>query len=267
MKRMKSILCILLCTACLLSLVGCGKDVETLSVRGLDFDELEAEEISDASLRTHWDAYQENHLDLPLYKVYNESGVLCLNVAANNEKGPFSFHTGYHQLFAEDLGEWGGWVSVGNFYSELSLGNINLEHIITHEGVIGIYAERTSNSPAYIVTCTYNNCTVYRFTDLWEEGWELETVTTMKLNPTAALLDDGQLIIAAGEGLYSVDVETGEQKTLYTSEGWWAVQANSMVKIGDRYYIGSSLGVLEYRISDQKMLFFPYPKQTAEDGE
>jgi hypothetical protein len=78
-------------------------------------------------------------------------------------------------------------------------------------------------------------------------------------------LDGDKLVIAAMESLLTVDVNTGETALLYDGEDWKYNQYNSIAKVGDSYFIGSVIGLREYRISEGKMLFYPYPDDIPEE--
>jgi hypothetical protein len=86
-----------------------------------------------------------------------------------------------------------------------------------------------------------------------------------KINAHVALLDGDRLVIAASKGLLTVDVNTGETIILYDGEDWRPVYHNSIVKLGDSYFTGCAVGIFEYRISEEKMLFYPYPDYVPEE--
>lgn len=263
MKVLRIATVFLLIAGCLL-LASCDK-ADTLAVKGLNFDELTAVEYTALQMSLRASADEKYGYKGPLYHLFEENGELWLNVADSNDIGPFSISTGSRQLFAEDLGEWGGWVSAANFYSELSQGIVNPENVITGKEIHGLYQKEMFDPVVYILAGIYNDQTVYRYTDLKEEGWRLDVVAELDLVPNATILDGDKLIIAAQEKLLSLDVGTGETTVLYDEEIWRYPHYNSMVKIGGSYFIGSNIGIHEYRISEEKMLFYPYPDYVPEE--
>lgn len=260
MKALRIAIVLLLAAGCLL-LASCN-NAEILNVKGVNFDRLEAKEFTAEEIWLMWNDYEYGS---PWYHVYNENGTLWLNLADSDSPGTFSVYTGYRQLFAEDLGEWGGWVSTANFYSELSQGIVKPENVLTGVSVMGLYQKAYSDPVVYILAGIYKDQKVYRFTDHAEEGWTLETIAQLELVPQAALLDGDKLVIAAMESLLTVDVNTGETAVLYDEEDWKYNQYNSIAKVGDSYFIGSVIGLREYRISEGKMLFYPYPDSIPEE--
>ena len=263
MKVLRIATVFLLIAGCLL-LQSCQQG-ELLQVKGINFDELTAETYTTEQMWRRACGGEEFVYNGPLYHVFNEHGELYLNVASSNDTAPFSVYTGYHQLFADSLGEWGGWVSAANFYSELSQGIVNPENVITGKEIHGLYQKQMFDPVVYILAGIYNDQTVYRYTDLKEEGWRLDVVAELDLVPNATILDGDKLIIAAQEKLLSLDVGTGETTVLYDEEIWRYPHYNSMVKIGGSYFIGSNIGIHEYRISEGKMLFYPYPDYVPEE--
>lgn len=263
MKALRIATVFLLIAGCLL-LASCDK-ADTLAVKGLNFDELTAVEYTALQMSLRASADEKYGYKGPLYHLFEENGELWLNVADSNDIGPFSISTGSRQLFAEDLGEWGGWVSTANFYSELSQGIVKPENVLTGVFVAGLYQKERYDPVAYILAGRYRDYKVYRFTDLNEKGWQLDVVAEPKINAHVALLDGDRLVIAASKGLLTVDVNTGETIILYDGEDWGPVYHNSIVKIGDSYFIGCSVGIHEYRISEEKMLFYPYPDYVPEE--
>ena len=263
MKVLRIATVFLLIAGCLL-LQSCQQG-ELLHVKGINFDELTAETYTTEQMWRRACGGEEFVYNGPLYHVFNEHGELYLNVASSNDTAPFSVYTGYHQLFADSLGEWGGWVSTANFYSELSQGIVKPENVLTGVFVAGLYQKERYDPVAYILAGRYRDYKVYRFTDLNEKGWQLDVVAEPKINAHVALLDGDRLVIAASKGLLTVDVNTGETIILYDGEDWGPVYHNSIVKIGDSYFIGCSVGIHEYRIAEKKMLFYPYPDYVPEE--
>lgn len=260
MKVLRIATVFLLIAGCLL-LASCDK-ADTLAVKGLNFDELTAVDLTPEEMWLMWTAHD---YDDPFYHVYNENGTLWLNPGASDSMSTLSIYTGYRQLFADSLGEWGGWVATANFFSELSQGVFNPETVITGQQVIGLYQKAMGDPVAYILAGTYRKQRVYRFTDHAEKGWTLETVAQLEIEPDAAFLDGDKLVIATMESLLTVDVNTGETTVLYDGEDWKYNQYNSIAKVGDSYFIGSVIGLREYRISEGKMLFYPYPDYVPEE--
>ena len=260
MKVLRIATVFLLIAGCLL-LQSCQQG-ELLQVKGMNFDQLEAKEFTPEEMWLMWNAHD---YDDPFYHVYNENGTLWLNHGSSDSMSTFSIYTGYRQLFADSLGEWGGWVATANFYSELSQGIFNPETVLSGESIIGVYQKAYGDPVAYILAGTYMKQRVYRFTDHAEEGWTLDTVAQLEIEPDAALLDGDKLVIAAMESLLTVDVNTGETTVLYDGEDWKYNQYNSIAKVGDSYFIGSVIGLREYRIAEKKMLFYPYPDDILEE--
>jgi hypothetical protein len=234
---------------------------EILQVKGMNFDQLEAKEFTPEEMRLMWNAHDYRD---PLYHVYNENGTLWLNLADSNGPGSFALHTYCDILYGVDIGEWGGWLSTGCF-GEFSQGIVNAETVLSGESIIGVYQKNPSDPVAYILAGTYRTQRVYRFTDHAEKGWTLETVAQLEIVPYTAFLDGDKLVIAASKELITVDVNTGETTVLYDGEDWIYNQYNSIAKVGDSYFIGSVIGLREYRISEGKMLFYPYPDYVPEE--
>ena len=259
MKALRIATVFLLIAGCLL-LQGCQQG-EILHVKGMNFDELEAKTFTPEEMWALWNAHDYND---PWYHVYTEDGTLWLNLADSNSPGPFELHTNCRILYGVDIGEWGGWLSTGCF-GEFSQGIVNSETVLSGESIIGVYQKKFYDPVAYILAGTYRKQRVYRFTDHAEKGWTLETVVQLNIEPDAALLDDDKLVIATMDSLIAVDVNTGETAVLYDGEDWKYNQYNSIAKVGDSYFIGSVIGLREYRISEKKMLFYPYPDYVPEE--
>lgn len=259
MKALRIAMVFLLVAGCLL-LASCDK-ADTLAVKGLNFDELTAVDLTPEEMWLMWNA---RDYDDPFYHVYNENGTLWLNLADSNSPGSFALHTYCDVLYGVNIGEWGGWLSTGCF-GEFSQGIVNAETVLSGESIIGIYQKNPSDHVAYILAGTYRKQRVYRFTDHAEKGWTLETVAQLEIEPDAALLDGDKLVIAASKELITVDVNTGETTVLYDGEDWKYNQYNSIAKVGDSYFIGSVIGLREYRIAEGKMLFYPYPDDIPEE--
>lgn len=71
------------------------------------------------------------------------------------------------------------------------------------------------------------------------------------------MLDNGNIIVATNKALLSVD-PTGNITTLFSADYWWDLGITSMVKLGESYYIGTFSGILEYRIADKNIVWYPY---------
>ena len=263
MKTLRIAIVFLLTAGCLL-LQSCQQG-EILQVKGRNFDKLAAEEYTEEQMLLRAFYNTEYVYKGPLYSVCKDDGELWLNPGLSNSVSNLSIYTGYRQLFADSLGEWGGWVATANFFSELSQGVFNPETVITGQQVIGLYQKGMGDPVAYILSGVYKPHTVYRFTDLKEEGWKLEIVAELDILPQAALLDNDKLVIAASGELITVDVNTGETTVLYDNVIWSIARPNSIVKLGDSYFTGCAVGIFEYRISEGKMLFYPYPDYVPEE--
>ena len=259
MKVLRIATVFLLIAGCLL-LQSCQQG-EILQVKGMNFDQLEAKEFTPEEMRLMWIGHDYRD---PLYHVYNENGTLWLNLADSNSPGSFALHTYCDILYGVDIGEWGGWLSTGCF-GEFSQGIVNAETVLSGESIIGVYQKNPSDPVAYILAGTYRKQRVYRFTDHAEKGWTLDTVAQLEIEPYAAFLDGDKLVIATMDSLIAVDVNTGETALLYDGEDWLYNSHNSIAKVGDSYFVGSLTGIYEYRISEKKMLFYPYPDDILEE--
>ena len=259
MKVLRIATVFLLIAGCLL-LQSCQQG-EILQVKGMNFDQLEAKEFTPEEMRLMWIGHDYSD---PLYHVYNENGTLWLNLADSNSPGSFALHTYCDILYGVDIGEWGGWLSTGCF-GEFSQGIVNAETVLSGESIIGVYQKNPSDPVAYILAGTYMKQRVYRFTDHAEEGWTLDTVAQLNIEPDAALLDGDKLVIVCDTQLLTVDVNTGETALLYDGEDWLYNSHNSIAKVGDSYFVGSLTGIYEYRIAEKKMRFYPYPDDIPEE--
>ena len=259
MKVLRIATVFLLAAGCLL-LQSCQQG-ELLHVKGMNFDQLEAKEFTPEEMRLMWIGHDYSD---PLYHVYNENGTLWLNIADSNSSGPFAVHTDCRVLYGVDIGEWGGWLSTGCF-GEFSQGIVKSETVLSGESIIGVYQKAYCDPVAYILAGTYMKQRVYRFTDHAEEGWTLDTVAQLNIEPDAALLDGDKLVIVCDTQLLTVDVNTGETALLYDGEDWLYNSHNSIAKVGDSYFVGSLTGIYEYRIAEKKMLFYPYPDDIPEE--
>lgn len=259
MKAVRTLSLICLLTVCAVLFCGCG--AETLAVNAVAFDTLQAKEPDTEQIRLNLNANGERYTG-PLYHVYEYDDSLYLNIVPSNDAGANSCYVNRYYLLSDDLGEWGGWVAVSE-YDALIQNAPQFQPVITGESCLGFleipYEEEGYGKIVYIVTGSWDSGKLYAFDTSSDIGWKCGVLAEFEGHPNAFLYDEGEIVIAGEDRLFSVDSTTGEITVLFTAEYLPLLSINSIAKVKNSYYIGTTLGILEYRIGSGDTVWYPYP--------
>ncbi|MBQ9847776.1 MAG: hypothetical protein IJO64_01790 [Clostridia bacterium] len=250
-------------------LFGCNSKTNTLTVNSASFTELEAKEPDINWIRNYYYVSETNKYKGPEFELCELNGELHLNQISLPYDKAHLLCLDYKYLLGVDAGEFDGWVALCDYDSyrweeakqerilnELCMGFLRYPLPVGHEH---------DNQVALIFTSTIylpdvdNDGRIYKITTFDEEDkeYELELYATLDYTPVAFLFDGDELIVATTQNLVSVDT-SGKVTELYSSDYWDFLGVNSIVKIDDSYFIGACMGILEYKITNSEIVWYPY---------
>ncbi|MBE6684007.1 MAG: hypothetical protein E7595_07705 [Ruminococcaceae bacterium] len=252
---------------CLMFLCSCQTNDVLLLNSGL-FSELESAEIDAERLKNRWISGETNCYNGPAFELNERDGEIYLE--EYSESYSYVCNLNMRYLVGIDCGEFDGWVSVIEYDSNRNEEAKN-ERLL-NENCRGFLKEKVqaeykgksywtdNNDKAYIFTglahLTIDKGKIYKFENK-KDGYSCELFADLGSSPDAFLLDNGNIIVATNKALLSVD-PAGNITTLFSADYWRDLGITSMVKLGESYYIGTFSGILEYRIADKSIVWYPY---------
>ncbi len=248
---------LLMLAAVVCQLCSCG--TEKLVINSCPFDELEAKEIDIQWLRNRHYADETNCYNGPKYEVYLRDGELALR--EHVRKNAMAFNMDYRYLLGVELGEFDGWVAVNDYYSNSDMLKHEEQKVIIKDNCIGfLWANKNDRKNVYIFTgLSHRGITrgkIYKFQNE-ESAYEVNEFVDLDAEPLAFLMDGEDIIVVTANAFLKVESD-GKTETISDEEYWSDLCANSIVKHNECYYIGAESGILEYRINDGDITWYPY---------
>lgn len=246
------LLAVLVCQLC-----SCG--TEKLVIKSCPFDELEAKEIDIQWLRNYHYGGETNCYQGPKYEVFVRNYELGIREYSSEDCRVFGMD--YRYLIGMDFGEFDGWVAVNDYYSNSDLPNREEQKVIIKENCKGFLWENPQKQKnVYIFTgishMAINEGKIYKFKND-KNDYEVEEFAVLDSEPLAFLIDGEDIILVTSKSFSKVKPD-GTIEYISTEEYWSDLCANSIVKYNECYYIGAESGILEYRINDGNITWYPY---------